>query len=73
MFADGDRFHIHATLNKKYEWVFKVANICCGDDTVGGLDDIVNDVYEDDNDNSVDNDEDHEGGDGDNTVEKKMD
>ncbi len=61
------------TLNKKYGWVFKVANICCGDDTVGELDDIVDNVYEDDNDNSNDNDEENEDGDGDNTVEQKKD
>jgi hypothetical protein len=48
--ADGDGFHVHATLNEKYGWVIKAANM-------EDFDDVVDDVYEDDDDESGDDNE----------------
>jgi len=45
--ADSDGFHVHATLNEKYGWVIKAANM-------EDFDDVVDDVYEDDDDESGD-------------------
>ena len=62
--ADGDGFHVHATLNEKYGWVIKAANF-------NDYNDVVDDVYEDEDDESVhDNDEEQQGADGDNDKEK---
>jgi hypothetical protein len=58
--AEGDKFHVHASLNEKSGWVIKVANICSGDDSVGYLeDDVVDDSYDDDGE-SIDNDNDED-------------
>ncbi len=58
--AEGDKFHVHASLNEKSGWVIKVANIRSGDDSVGYLeDDVVDDSYDDDEE-SIDNDNDED-------------
>ncbi len=80
--AEGDKFHVHATLNEKSGWVIKVAIICSEDDSVGYLeDDVVDDVYDVDDEESIDNDndedaahlggDDKEGGDKDSPTGKK--